>query len=114
MHETVVAQSLLTSISEQAKKHSAKPVAAKISCGMLNAINKEVLCFAFEAIAKGTVCEGMKLQVEHKPMTGRCSNCEGIFEFELSRPFCPKCDSKDFELLLDAPLVLEQIEFETE
>jgi hydrogenase nickel incorporation protein HypA/HybF len=114
MHETVVAQSLLETISAEAAKQNAKPVAAKISCGILNAINEEVLSFAFEAIAKGTVCEGMKLQVEHRPITGRCSNCKGIFEFELPEPSCRRCGSKDFELLPDAPLVLEQIEFETE
>ncbi len=29
-------------------------------------------------------------------------------------PKCPKCGSEDFDLLPDAPLLLEQIEFQTE
>ena len=82
MHETMVAQSLLATISNEASKQNARPVSAKISCGMLNVINDEVLCFAFEAIAKGTTCEGVKLEIEHKPMQGQCKNCDQSFDFE--------------------------------
>ena len=82
MHETMIAQSLLAAILEEAKKQGAKPINAKISCGMLNTVNDEILCFAFEAAAKGTPCEGVKLEIEHK-----------------TKP--------------DAPLLLEEIEFET-
>jgi hydrogenase nickel incorporation protein HypA/HybF len=114
MHETMVAESLLEIISAETVKQNATPVNARISCGMLNAINDEVLCFAFEAIAKGTQCEGMKLHIEYKPMRGRCKSCNESFEVELSHPECPKCGSGDFELLPDAPLLLEEIEFQTE
>ena len=111
MHETLVAQSLLAAISAESEKQNARPVTAKVSCGTFNAVNDEVLCFAFEAIAGGTTCEGMKLQVEHKPIQGRCKSCDTTFEFELPSPTCPACDSEDFQLLPDAPLILERIEF---
>ena len=114
MHETMVAESLLATISTEAAKQNAKPVNAKISCGMLNAINDEILCFAFEAIAKGTPCEGMKLEIEHKPMQGQCKSCNENFDVELSHPRCSKCSGEDFELLPDAPLLLEEIELQME
>ncbi|MFZ0034340.1 MAG: hydrogenase maturation nickel metallochaperone HypA [Sedimentisphaerales bacterium] len=114
MHETMVAESLLTTISAESTKQNAKPVSAKISCGMLNAINDEILGFAFEAIAKGTPCEGMKLEIEHKPIQGRCKNCDETFDFEPRRLKCPACGGENFDLLPDAPLMLEEIEFETE
>ena len=114
MHEMMVAESLLTTISDEAAKHNAKPISAKISCGMLNLINDETLCFAFEAITKDTPCEGVKLEIEHKPIQGRCKSCNESFDFDIFKPACPGCDSDQFELLPDAPLVLEEIEFETE
>lgn len=114
MHETMVAQNLLAAIADEAVKQSAKPLSAKISCGTLNVINDDALCFAFEAIAKGTNCEGMKLQIEHKPMQGRCRSCNERFDIVISHPVCPKCGSENFNLLPDAPLILEEIEFETE
>jgi hydrogenase nickel incorporation protein HypA/HybF len=114
MHEMTVAQSLIEIIAEQAAKNNAKPINVKISCGTLNPVNDEVLSFAFEAIAKDTPCEGVKLQVEHKPIQARCKNCGLNFDVELSRPECSKCGGADFELLPDAPLILEEIEFQTE
>jgi len=114
MHETMVAQSLLSMISAEAEKRNAKPIIARISCGVLNAVNDDVLCFAFDSVAKGTACEGMKLEIEHKQMQGRCKSCAEIFDVELSQPVCPKCGGEDFELQPDAALVLEEIEFSTE
>jgi hydrogenase nickel incorporation protein HypA/HybF len=114
MHEMTVAESLLTIISDEAAKHNARPISARISCGTLNPINDEVLCFAFDAITKGTSCEGMKLQVEHKPIQGQCSNCNEKFNIEFSSPECSECGSEDFVLMADAPLILEEIEFQTD
>ncbi len=114
MHEMMVAQNLLATISAEAAKQDAKPVGAKISCGKLYTINDEALSFAFEAIAKGTACEGMKLEIEHKPIRGRCKDCGEEFEIKLSHPHCSKCGGDHFDLLPDAPLLLETIEFETE
>jgi hydrogenase nickel incorporation protein HypA/HybF len=128
MHETMVAQSLLATLSAEAAKQHAKPVGARISYGTLYAINDELLCFAFEAIAKGTPCEGVKLEIEHKPIQGRCRNCNESFNVDLETPFCntsqngnplaclrcPKCGSNQFDLLPDAPLVLEEIKFQAE
>jgi len=114
MHEAMVAQSLLVSIQAEAKKQNARPVLAKISCGMLNAINDEVLSFAFEAIAKDTICRDVRIEVIHKPMEARCKKCGRVFGFEVFNPLCSNCGSADFELSADAPLVLETIEFEVE
>jgi len=114
MHETMVAQSLIEIISEEAVKQGAKPVAAKISCGTLNPVNDEVLRFAFEAIAEGTPCEGIELHVEHKALHAVCASCGGDFVVEFSRPQCNKCGGEDFDLLPDAPLLLEEIDFQTD
>lgn len=112
MHEAAVAQSLIEVILEEARTRNARPVGAKISCGQLNRINDDVLSFAFEAVAEGTPCEGMTLRIEHKPLQGRCKACGRVFTVEVSNPQCPDCGSDDFELLPDAPLVLDEIEFE--
>ncbi|MCU0916441.1 MAG: hydrogenase maturation nickel metallochaperone HypA [Planctomycetes bacterium] len=112
MHETAVAQSLVDVISQEVEKYRGKPLRAKLSCGQLNAINDEVLSFAFEAIAQGTACAGMTLEIEHKPLLAKCRACGRDFAVELSSVRCPGCGGGDFELLPDAPLLLEQIEFE--
>lgn len=112
MHEMMVAQSILSTISAEATKLSVKPISAKISCGQLNPINDEVLNFAFEVAAKGTVCERMKLEVVHIPLKATCKRCGKKFDFDIYSPACGNCESEDFEIGPDAPLLLEEIEFE--
>lgn len=114
MHETAVAQGLIEAILQEAGKQGGKPTRAKMSCGQLNAVNDEVLRFAFEAIAEGTPCESMALEIEHKPLQAKCRACESVFAAGLSDARCPHCSADDFELLPDAPLVLDEIEFEKE
>jgi hydrogenase nickel incorporation protein HypA/HybF len=112
MHETAVAQSLVETIIQEAEKRRARPVRAKMSCGELNAVNDEVLSFAFEAVAQGTLCAGVKLEIEHKAIQAKCRVCDSTFAVMLADAVCPNCKGGDFELLPDAPLLLEEIEFE--
>ncbi len=112
MHETAVAQSLVDLIAQEAQNRRARPIRARMSCGELNAINDEVLSFAFEAIAQGTPCEGMALEIEHKALQAKCRTCGSVFAVDWTNAKCPNCSSGEFELLPDAPLLLEQIEFE--
>ena len=114
MHEMMVAQNVLNAILQEASKQGEKPTAAKISCGELYAVNDELLRFAFEAISKGTDCEGLKLEIEHKPIKAHCKSCKNDYDINISIPACPKCSSEDYELLPDAPLMLEEIDFQTE
>ncbi len=97
MHEAAVAQSLFEAISAEAKKQKGRPVAAKISCGVFNNVNNEALRFAFEAISEGTVCQGLKLAIEQKPIQAKCKKCGNTFAFDLHELNCPKCRSDDFE-----------------
>jgi len=112
MHEMMVADSLLQIILQECQKQGAKPVVVKISCGQLNPVNDEVLAFALEAIAAGTLCEGVQLEVEHKPLQAECRGCGHTFVVDAGLPVCPQCGQDDFGLLPDPPLVLETIEFE--
>ena len=112
MHETMIAQGIVDAISKEAQKHNAKPVGAKISCGQLNPINDEVMNFAFEIAANGTVCEGVSLEIVHIPLKATCKSCGGGFEFDIYSPGCSACQSSDINIEPDAPLLLEEIEFE--
>ena len=90
MHEMSVAQNLMATISAETAKQKSKPTKAKISCGILNAINDELLVEAFGAISKGTSCEGIKLEIEHKSMQGLCKKCGLKFVTGEDRPFVRK------------------------
>ena len=113
MHETAVAQSIFDTIIEQsAKLKGAKPLRAVISCGQFNTLNDEVMTFAFEAAADGTICQGMRLEIKHIPLSAECQMCQKQFTFDIHSPVCPACQSEQIHFQPDAPLLLEEIEFE--
>jgi hydrogenase nickel incorporation protein HypA/HybF len=114
MHETVLAQRLHKLILAESAKYGKKPVAAKISCGVFAAVNDDLLREALDAISKATAIENLKLKIEHKPPQGLCEKCKQKFNIDLSNIKCSFCGSDDFQLLPDAPLILEEIEFESE
>ena len=112
MHEAAIAQGLFAAIEKEAKKQKAKPLSATITCGLLNAVNDEVLQFAFEAIGKGTICEATKLKICHKPLQGQCEKCDKQFDVDISKPLCPACGSHSFGLWPHSPIMLQEIEFD--
>jgi hydrogenase nickel insertion protein HypA len=112
MHETAVAQSLLKTIIEQARKLGSRPLSAKISCGQFNTLNDEIFQFAFAAAAGDTLCRDMKIEITHIPLRAVCGKCGNVFDFSLQSPFCPKCHLDSYQFQPDAPIILEEIEFE--
>jgi len=112
MHETAVAESILQTILQHAESLKARPVRAVVSCGQFNAINDESMQFAFEAASAGTAAEGMTLQIRHIPLRATCKACRMTFEFNIYDPVCTACQSMQFDFEPDAPLLLENIEFE--
>jgi hydrogenase nickel incorporation protein HypA/HybF len=112
MHETAVAESILQTILQYAESAKARPLRATISCGQFNALNDEIVNFAFQTASEGTAAEGMKLEIRHVPLRARCKACEAVFEFDIYHPACKSCGSAEFDFEPDAPLLLEEIEFE--
>jgi len=112
MHETVVATSILDTVLSEAQKINAKPLSARISCGQLNPINDEALNYAFELASKDTPAEGMKLNIIHIPLKIACEDCSKESDFNIYSPLCPHCKSENIRINPDAPLMLEEIEFE--
>ena len=112
MHESAVALSVVEQILAEAEKHNARPKSARVSCGQFNALNDEAMQVAFEAAAMGTVCQGVKLVIEHKPLPTRCKNCSQSFHYDIYSGACPGCGGEDLVFEADAPLLLEEIELE--
>jgi hydrogenase nickel incorporation protein HypA/HybF len=112
MHEAAIAENTIEAILAQAPKKGGRVIRVVISCGQINAINDEAMKFAFEAAADGTICKGAKLKIKHIPLKAACKSCHKKFNFDLYEPQCPKCGKSDFSLGDDAPLLLEEIEFE--
>ena len=131
MHEWALATAIITTVEEYAKKLGAEEVyEVNVVLGELQAINEEIMRYALENLKKGTICENAKFVFTTEKAKFKCRNCghewsleemksklsedvkESIhFIPEVVKAFvkCPKCGSRDFEVLKGRGLYVSSI-----
>ncbi|RJP70745.1 MAG: hydrogenase maturation nickel metallochaperone HypA [Candidatus Abyssobacteria bacterium SURF_17] len=113
MHEMSIAQSILKIVLTEAQKNGAQKVkVVRIRAGQLRGIVREQLAFFFEFITKDTAAEGAVLEVEQVPIKAQCKPCEHTFMVQDYKFLCPKCQSKDVDVVEGMELAVKEIEIE--
>jgi hydrogenase nickel incorporation protein HypA/HybF len=89
MHEL----SLSGAIVNTAVKHAdGRPVSViNMRIGALRQVVPDTLDFYFDFVAKGTVCEGARLEQELIAARLRCAGCEREWEIDMPIFMCPGC-----------------------
>ena len=78
MHELALARSLVEMVEEYAFDHNSNRVEqVNLRLGELSAMSR-ALCFCFDSVTLGTVCEGAKLSIDEVPLTVFCSYCNEV------------------------------------
>lgn len=112
MHEL----SLSAAIVDTAVKHAAgRPVkTVSLRVGALRQVVPETLAFYFAFVAKGSVCEGARLEQTVLPARLRCSRCGD--EWELDHPDfrCRACEGASVAIVSGNELEVESIDVEEE
>jgi hydrogenase nickel incorporation protein HypA/HybF len=105
MHEFSVAQSIVETVLEVARKHNASRVLqVNLIVGEVALVNTEQLSWYIDMLTKETMAEGMKLHVTSSPVRIRCLDCgyeggvryqESDSHWHTSLPVfeCPHCQS---------------------
>jgi hydrogenase nickel incorporation protein HypA/HybF len=113
MHELSLAQSILDIVEQEMTRHGASRVnVIRLDVGEFTAVVPESLSFCFEVIAKGTPLEGVKLELNPVPLTGRCKGCGEEFKIQAFNFTCPRCEAKDIETIAGKELQIKEIEAE--
>ena len=111
MHEMSLAQNILDIVLSTASQNNVKKIMTiNIRAGQLRGIVPEQLEFCFGFVAKDTIVEGAKLQVNTVPITGKCKQCQNEFSVEEYKFICPQCNHEDIEILQGMELMVENIE----
>ncbi len=77
MHEYRIAQDIIETVIAEAKKHKAKRVTAiELLVGDFNNIVADALLFNLEALARGTIAEGTKVEIRREAVSVKCADCE--------------------------------------
>jgi hydrogenase nickel incorporation protein HypA/HybF len=97
MHEMTLAQNVVQIVEDAARRNGATRVAVvHVEIGGLSHVEPEALEFAFEAVARGGLAQGARLDIHRTAGVARCLACGETVRLERLGDPCPRCG--DYQL----------------
>jgi len=95
-------------------KHAAgrRVTVVNLRVGRLRQVVPDTLEFYFEFVARGTVCEGARLEQELVPAVLHCRGCERDWELDFPSFRCPDCGGAEVEIRSGEEFEVESIDVE--
>jgi hydrogenase nickel incorporation protein HypA/HybF len=113
MHEMSIAQSIMDIVEQEMARHGVSRVSViRLVVGEFTAVVPQSLNFCFEMITKDTPLEGVRVEMEQVPLTGRCRACGQEFPIQEYKFICPACQSGEIETIAGKELFVKEIEAE--
>jgi hydrogenase nickel incorporation protein HypA/HybF len=92
MHEMSLAEGVLQLIEDAARKDRFNKVTAVwLEIGQLSSVEPEAMAFCFDAVTRGTVAEGARLEIIALPGQGWCAACARTVAMAEVFDACPRC-----------------------
>jgi len=92
MHEMSLAEGVLQTIEDAARRDNfSQVVAVWLEIGALAAVEVEALTFCFDAVTRGTVAQGARLEIISVPGQGWCAACARSVPMLALYDACPHC-----------------------
>jgi hydrogenase nickel incorporation protein HypA/HybF len=110
VHELSVASAIVDTATRHADGRRVTSVQLRV--GHLRQVVPESLAFYFEHVARGTPCEGARLDQEVVPAVLACDECRHEWELDEAAFRCPLCGSGGVRIAGGDELEVESIEIE--
>jgi hydrogenase nickel incorporation protein HypA/HybF len=110
MHEFSIASAVVATAVKHAGGRRVTVVSLRL--GALRQVVPDALAFAFEIVARETLCEGARLEWENVPARVRCTPCACTSTLERLPLRCPCCGGGAVAVVGGEELEVESIEIE--
>jgi hydrogenase nickel incorporation protein HypA/HybF len=110
VHELSLSSAIVGTVVKHAEGRRVSVVSLRV--GRLRQVVPDTLEFYFEFVAKGTVCEGARLEQELLEARLRCESCEHEWSIEIPAFRCPICGGAEVEIASGNEFEVESIEVE--
>ena len=110
MHELSLSSAIVNTVVKHARGRRVTVVNLRV--GKMRQVVPDTLEFYFEFVARGTVCEGARLEQEVIDARLRCNECGHEWEIEIPAFRCPQCTGSDVEIASGNEFEVESIEVE--
>lgn len=111
MHEMALAESILGLLRDEADRQGFSTV--RVVClelGALSHADPEAMRFCFDAVTRGSLAEGARLEIERPPGKGWCMPC--AVEVSVPRRYdpCPHCGGHQIQVTDGDAMRLKELE----
>lgn len=110
MHELSLSGAIVNTVVKHAEERRVRVVSLRV--GRLRQVIPDTLEFYFDFVARGTVCEGARLEQEIVEASLRCNPCRLEWEIEIPAFRCPTCGGSDVVIASGEEFEVESIEVE--
>ena len=110
MHELSLTSAIVKTVVRHAEGRRVSVVNVRV--GRMRQVVPETLAFYFGFVARDTVCEGARLELEIVEARLRCCACHHVWAIERREFRCPACSGAGVEVASGNELEVESIEVE--
>lgn len=113
MHEVGIANAVIEAARKETERRpGSRLLRVGLRVGELAAIDNDALRFSFDALTRGTLLEGLGLEIEPSPRRHRCEPCRREFQVVAGEFACPDCGRTDTLFVSGDELELAYVEVE--
>ena len=111
MHEMALAEGVLQLIEDAAQRENFVRVKTIwLEIGQLSSVEPEALAFCFDAVTRGSIAEGARLEFVSVPGSGWCLHCAAsVAMTELYAP-CPQCGGYQLQVSGGTEMRVKELE----
>lgn len=110
MHEIGVLFEIIKTVENFAKRNDVKKVETLVlQIGELSSMIPRYMKNLYPATIEGTILQGSELEIEVLPANALCKECNKVFNLVSNNGICPKCETKDWELLGGKEFYIKEI-----
>lgn len=113
MHEMSLAEGVLQLIEDSARRdHFAKVSVVWLEIGQLSGVEPEAMVFCFDAVTRGSVAAGARLEIIALPGTGWCMACAKTVPMTEVFGDCPQCGGYQLQVTGGTEMRVKELEVE--
>ena len=110
MHEIGVLIEIVKSVERFANDNDVEKIETLVlQIGELSSMIPKYMKSLYPVAIEGTILEGSVLDIEILPANGLCKDCKKVFHLTENKGICPKCGSKNVELLGGKEFFIKEI-----
>ena len=110
MHELGVVIEVIKTVENFAKKNGVTKIQVLVlQIGELSSMIPRYIEACYPAAVDGTILQETELKIEILPGNAICKKCNKVFNLIENINKCPKCGSKDWEILCGKEFMIKEI-----